>query len=78
MKGAGRCLHTVTVFKELKQRRFWTKYVNRKWTFSFLVFLDATKFVLLDDLPKSVLKITAQECKKSTYGWRTSLKNVAG
>ena len=22
MKGAGRCLHTVTVFKELKQRRF--------------------------------------------------------
>ena len=50
MKGAGRCLHTVTVFKPI------------------LVFLDATKFVLLDDLPKSVLKITAQECKKSTSG----------
>ena len=23
-----------------------------------------------------MLKITAQECKKSTSGWRTSLKNV--
>ena len=31
-----------------------------------------------DDLPKSLLKVTlAQVCKKSTSGWRASLKNVA-
>ena len=27
-----------------------------------------------DDLPESLGKTTAQECKKSTYGWRASLK----
>ena len=30
-----------------------------------------------DDLPKNLVKIAAQECKKSTSGWRASLKNVA-
>ena len=30
-----------------------------------------------DDLSKNVFKITAQEFKKSTFGWRASLKNVA-
>ena len=46
--------------------------------------LDATKFVVLSDLnlietssPKNVFKVAAQECKKSTFGRRASLKNVA-
>ena len=33
MEGAGRCLLTVTVFKEFKQRRFWATQVNQKWAF---------------------------------------------
>ena len=49
---------------------------------SVLICLDAAKFGLLsiftkrDDLPESLGKTTAQECKKSTYGWLASLKNV--
>ena len=52
----------------------------------FLIFkcLDATKSVVLSDLnlietisPKNVFKVTAQECKKSTFGRRASLKSVA-
>ena len=34
-------------------------------------------FSYRDDLPKNLFKIIAQECKKSTSGWRASLKMVA-
>ena len=67
-----------------KQRRFWATHVNRKWTYSLLIFLVASKiciakslFYYRDDLPKNLFKIIAQECKKSTSGWRASLKMVA-
>ena len=33
--------------------------------------------ILIDDLPKKLFKITAQECKKPTSGWRAWLKNIA-
>ena len=52
-------------------------------SFSLLISLDATKFVLLsvyserNDLLENLFKIMAQDCKKSTSGWRVSLKNVA-
>ena len=66
------------------QRRFWATHVNRKWTYSLLIFLVASKiciakslFYYRDDLPKTLFKIIAQECKKSTSGWRASLKMVA-
>ena len=47
---------------------------------SLLICLDATRsvwlgFFALDDLPKNLFKSTAEECKKSTSGWRSSLKN---
>ena len=45
--------------------------------------LDAAKFEIAkflnshrDDLPENVVKITAQECKKTTSSQRTSLENV--
>ena len=69
-----------------KQRRFWATHVNRKWTlFSFnKLCLHASKFVLLrvfsvieTIFPKNLVKIITQECKKSTSGWRASLKMVA-
>ena len=44
--------------------------------YSLLICLDATRFVWLDDLPKNLFKSTAEECKKSTSCWRSSLKNV--
>ena len=52
--------------------------------FSFLKYLEATKFVLLSFFAlietickKYLSKITAQECNMSTSGWRASHKNVA-
>ena len=65
---------------EFEQRRFWA---TGSEPFSPLICLDAAKFIVLkcfysyrDDLPKKLLKITAEECKKSTTGWLSSLKNV--
>ena len=62
----------------LERRTSW-----RSETFSpdYLLFLDATKFIMmltqkddLVDLLENLVKIKAQVCKKSTSGWRTSLK----
>ena len=52
--------------------------------FLFLICLDANKFVLLsvftlnyrDDLSENLVKITPQDYKQSTFGWRALLKNV--
>ena len=61
--------------RDLKQRHFWETQVNRKC-------LDA-KDVLVwflytcrDNLTENLGKTTAQECKKTTSGWRASLKNA--
>ena len=70
--------------RELKHQRFWATYVNRKWVFfSFNILwrhqicIAKSLYYYRDDLPKRLFKITAQECKKTTSGWRASLKNVA-
>ena len=51
--------------------------------FSLFICLDANKLVIAeflfsfkDDLPKNFNQIIPQWCKKSTSGWRTSLKNA--
>ena len=51
--------------------------------FSLLICLDATKFILLKcfysykhDLLKKLFKVTAQECKRSTFGSSASLKKT--
>ena len=69
---------------QFKQQRFWTTHVNRKWAFfSFntpwrdQICMAKCLYSYRDDLPKNFFKIAAQECKKSTSGWRASLKNVA-
>ena len=37
--------------RQFKQQRFWATHANRKWTFSsLLIYLEATKFVLLSVL----------------------------
>ena len=70
--------------RELKYQRFWATHVNRKWAFfSFKMLwhhqicIAKSLYYYRDGLPKSLFKITAQECKKSTSGWHASLKNVA-
>ena len=70
--------------RELKYQRFWATHVNRKWAFfSFNMLwhhqscIAKSLYYYRDGLPKSLFKITAQECKKSTSGWHASLKNVA-
>ena len=45
--------------RELKQRRSWATHVNKKWTFSVLIFLDATKFLSL-----SVFTLIEKICVK--------------
>ena len=68
----------------LKHQRFWATYANRKWAF-FSYYMPwrrqicVAKFLCSyrDDLLKNLFKIAAQVCKKSTSGWRASLKNVA-
>ena len=64
-----------------KQQRFWATHVKRKWAFfSFKIpwryQICIAKFLCCyrDDLPqKKLLKITSQECNKSTSGLRASL-----
>ena len=41
------------------------------------IFIAKCLYSYRDDLPKNLLKITAQVCKKSTSGWPALLKNVA-
>ena len=72
------------VNRELKQRRFWATPVNRKWAFfsfnqpwRYRIYIAKCLNSYRDDLRKNLFKITAQECKTSTSGWRASLKNVA-
>ena len=43
----------------------------------FQICIAKSLFSYRDDLPKNLFKIIAQECKKSTSGWRASLKMVA-
>ena len=85
MEGAGRCLLTVTVFMEFKQRRFWATQVNQKWAFfsfnmpwRYQICIARCLDSYRDDLHKNLFKITAREFKRSTSGSRASLKNVAG
>ena len=63
MKGTGRCLPTVTVFRQFKQRHFWATHVNRKWTFFLAICLDTTKFVVL-------------LCVFSLMCWKSRLKSA--
>ena len=53
-----------------KQRRFWAKHVDQKWTYSFLICLVASKFVLLRVFslieticPKTCLKSSLKSAK---------------
>ena len=64
-----------------KHRRFWTTRVNRKWGLFPLnmpwrhqICIAKCLLSYRDDLRKNLFKITAEECKKSTSGWRSSLK----
>ena len=43
----------------------------------FQISIAKSFFCYRDDLHKNLVKIIAQECKKSTSGWRASLKMVA-
>ena len=68
----------------LKQQLFWATHVNRKWAFFSLnmpwhgqICIAKCLYSYRDDLPKNLLKITAQVWKKSTSGWPALLKNVA-
>ena len=56
--------------RELKQRRFWAKHVNRKRAFfssnkpwRYCICIAKWLNSCSDDLPKNLFKITAQECK---------------
>ena len=67
----------------VKQRRFWAVHVNRKWAFlsfntpwRYQICIAKYLYTYRDDLLKNLFKITAEEFKKSTSGWRASLKNV--
>ena len=44
----------------------------------FQICIAKSLFCYRDDLAKNLFKIIARECKKSTSGWRESLKMVAG
>ena len=70
--------------REFNKRRFWATHVNRKWAFfsfnmpwRYQICIAKCFYFHRDDLTKHLFKITAQECKKSSSGWRASLKNVA-
>ena len=70
--------------REFKQRRFCATDVKRKLAFfsfskpwRYRIYIAKCLNSYRDDLPKNLFKITAQECKMSTSGWRASLKNVA-
>ena len=61
--------------RELKQRRFWAKHVNRKWgplpfymPRHWQICIAKCLFSYKEDLIKSFNRTTAQWCKKSTSG----------
>ena len=65
------------------ERRFWATHVNRKWGLLpfyvpgfYQICISEFRFSYKDDLPKGFNQTTAQCCKKSTSGWRPSLKNA--
>ena len=73
----------LAVIRELKRRRFWAMHVNRKWGLLpfyvpgfYQICISEFLFSYKDDLPKGFNQTTAQCCKKSTSGWRPSLKNA--
>ena len=73
----------LAVIRELKRRRFWATHVNRKWGLlpfympgHYQICIAEFLFSYKDDLPKGFNQTTAQCCKKSTSGWRPSLKNA--
>ena len=71
-----------TCQSEFKNRRFWATHGNRKSSFfsfnmrqRYHICVAECFYSYRDDLPKNLFKVTAQECKKSTSCWRSSLKN---
>ena len=73
----------LAVIRELKRRRFWATHVNRKWGLlpfympgHYQICIAEFLFSYKDDLPKGFNQTTAQCCKKSTSGWRPSLRNA--
>ena len=72
--------------RELKQRRFWAMHVNRKWGNRKWSLLPSHKprrqqiciakflFSYKEDLSGSFNRPTPWWCKKSTSGWRPSLR----
>ena len=73
----------LAVIRDLKRRRFWATHVNRKWGLlpfympgHYQICIAEFLFSYKDDLPKGFNQTTAQCCKKSTSGWRPSLKNA--
>ena len=71
-------------YREFKRERFWATRVNRKWAFfcfnipwRYQISVAKCLYSSRDDLSKHLFKITAEECKKSTSGRRTSLENAA-
>ena len=55
----------------LKQRRFWATHVNRKWTYSLLICLFASKFVLL-----RVFSLIETICPKIYQNHRSRVQKV--
>ena len=57
-------------------------HVKRKWAFfsfnmtwRYQICMTKSPYSYRDDLLKNLFKFTAEECKRSTSGWRSSLKN---
>ena len=69
--------------RELKQRCFWAMHINQKWDlFHFKIYwqyqncISQSLSYYRNDLSKHLVKITAQEWKKSTSGWHESFKRI--
>ena len=77
------CIVITEDIRELKQRRFERRTSTGSEVFFILKHLDAPKFVFLSVLtiietscPKKWAKPLSKNEKKTTSGWRASLKNV--
>ena len=69
--------------RKLKQRRFWATHVNWKWglfhfkaPWRYQIRISKWLYYFTDDLSKILGKNTVHKWKKTTSGWRTSLKNA--
>ena len=75
------CNHSPNIHRELKLRLIWATHVNRKrQAFSFLMCLEATKFVLLNffNLIETIYPEVWEECKKPLpAGVRTVARRCA-